>query len=246
MIDYTKTVITLATAVLGLTVTFAGTLVGANPTPTIIHLIGAAWVFLIVTIALALYVVGKLTGYLRGLRRTTHPAGLMCNLCYGALLAAMICFAIAGYLRMYAPAPAPAQTTGYLKKLGNIGPFDSGAVELCPPKHNGAACDSQADQAFAALPVAQMPSPPQFLFLVGSADRERLTQAALRIYGSNAGLARGRSEWVAQQLARRYPQVFAGAQFIPLYTGSNPFEHASQPDSPADRRVEIWAGSVGK
>jgi hypothetical protein len=74
MIDYTKTVITLATALLGFTVTFAGTLVGNSPRWFIVCLICVAWLALIVAIASAFWAVGVLTGYLRGTRDAPQPA----------------------------------------------------------------------------------------------------------------------------------------------------------------------------
>jgi len=247
MIDYIKTVITLASGILGFSVTFVNALVGTAPSRTVVHLVEAAWFFLIVTIASALFAVGSITGYLRGKRKETKPAPMLCNVSYFALGLALAFFALAGAARLNQltspPGPKPQQV-GFLTKLGTVGPFASGAATLCDVKATEVQCENQLKSAFAGVQFAQLPHTPGFLILIGSADRERLTPSALHRYGSNAGLARGRSEWVSQELAKRYPQAVQKAEVVSLYTGPNPFENAAQAKSDPDRRVEIWAGAT--
>jgi hypothetical protein len=246
MIDYTKTVITLATAVLGFTVTFAGTLVGNSPSWVIVGLICLAWVALIGAIATALWAVGVITGYLRGVRAVPQPAPALCNICYFALGLALVLFAIAGALRLIQGSPAPPlrpESHSYFRKLGNVGPFLSGVASLCEPKSSSEDCENRLNAAFEPLQLSKLPRAPELLVLVGSADRERLTRAAERQFGSNAGLARGRSEWVQRELVRHFPKNLQSTEFISIYTGPDPFTNAAQSKSELDRRVEVWAAA---
>jgi hypothetical protein len=58
---------------------------------------------------------------------------------------------------------------------------------------------------------------PMAMFVVGSTDRRNLKEKLELTYGGNAGLARGRSEYIAEKIGKRLP----GVKVLSLITGSS-------------------------
>lgn len=89
--DYTKTVVTVAAALLAFTGTFstADRLATAPIWPLLI-----CWVLLVLAIAAALYSAGKLTGFLMGGRSSSDVSLLMANFSYFFLFAAVVAFLV--------------------------------------------------------------------------------------------------------------------------------------------------------
>ena len=118
MHDYSKTVVTLASSILALTVTFGNSLAGKSPTTGMLTLLVLSWFFLIVTIAAALYVAGRLIGYLRGVRQSPAPAPFLCNVSYFSLFLALFFFGWSGLSRLIIrpeKKPEVPARQGYLK-----------------------------------------------------------------------------------------------------------------------------------
>jgi hypothetical protein len=86
------------------------------------------------------------------------------------------------------------------------------------------------------------------MLLVGSADKFRLRPRLLRIYGSNAGLARARAAWVEKQLADC--DAFLGGKAPPIVnvTSGNAVVGAEKTwtETAADRSVHVFGVWVEK
>jgi hypothetical protein len=81
------------------------------------------------------------------------------------------------------------------------------------------------------------------LVLVGSADKFELVSALRPRYGSNAGLARARADWVAKEITRRWPDPPAPvSQALALTVGPGQVgENLSPAQTGDDRGVAIHA-----
>ena len=81
---------------------------------------------------------------------------------------------------------------------------------------------------------------PMVIFVVGATDRRHLKGKLELTYGGNAGLARGRSEYIAEEIRRSFPAV----PVLSLITGSS--WHGSENDPKkegemaSDRSVTVY------
>lgn len=105
-------VITLATAALGLSVTFAGQLLGSRPAITQILLLGSVWLFLILSIALSVFSMVQMYGILKTEEEDTpvrkrgdfHNMEFTASSGFFALLAAVVLFGVLGISQFFSPA----------------------------------------------------------------------------------------------------------------------------------------------
>lgn len=90
--DYTKTVVTLAAAILAFTAAFASRVTVISNEVWISYVLYFAWLLLVVSIAAALFSAGRLTGYLSGNTTTPKSFLLWANISYFALFGAVLTF----------------------------------------------------------------------------------------------------------------------------------------------------------
>ena len=93
--DYTKTMVTVASALLAFTGTFAAT---GRSTYAPKQLLVLSWVLLVLSIAAALFSAGRLTGFLAGRRRDDAAFLLPANLSYFSFFGAVLAFLAFAYL----------------------------------------------------------------------------------------------------------------------------------------------------
>jgi outer membrane protein OmpA-like peptidoglycan-associated protein len=109
--DYSKTVVTLGSALLAVTVTFSGTILGKfNSTFQLCFLI-AAWLFLVIVIAFALKSIQHLINYLRvGQPQNANKSIFYANAAFGALVVSGACLlVVGGYYGMQTLSSLPAR-----------------------------------------------------------------------------------------------------------------------------------------
>jgi hypothetical protein len=90
--DYSKTVITLASALLALTATFGNQLLVASPHAWQRIVIGAALLLLVITIVSGVFAEAFLTTFLRGKAKTGNACLTWSLVALYSLIAAMLCF----------------------------------------------------------------------------------------------------------------------------------------------------------
>lgn len=105
--DFSKTVVTLATAVLAVTATFAGTLLGVHPSHLMVVLLLFSWLCLVSVFGLVFFITGDLTDFLRGIKPDTIRASKCCNLALPALVLAMGFLALIAVCRFWSETPQP-------------------------------------------------------------------------------------------------------------------------------------------
>jgi len=93
--DYTKTVITLATAILAFTITFATKLTGPAPDFYMKLLIALTWSVLVLAIIFGLWAAARLTNFLRG-KQTANACLFASNIAFFLLVLAGIMFVLIG------------------------------------------------------------------------------------------------------------------------------------------------------
>ena len=93
--DYTKTVITLATAILAFTITFATKLTGPAPDFYMKSLIASTWSVLVLAIIFGLWAAARLANFLRG-KQTEKSCLLASNIAFFLLVLAGIMFVLIG------------------------------------------------------------------------------------------------------------------------------------------------------
>ena len=86
--DYTKTVVTVASAFLAFTVTFYSQISDNGPR----WLLLLTWAMLVAAVAAALYSAGRLTSHLQSSRISVNPALLFANIAYFALFLGVASF----------------------------------------------------------------------------------------------------------------------------------------------------------
>jgi len=107
MIDYSKSIITLASSLLALTATFATSLLGTRPSRLSVIMLLISWGFLIAAIISAMLVSAYLTNFLRGTATNVGKAPLVSNICFFCLVLALLAFGVLGFLRLWPTATAP-------------------------------------------------------------------------------------------------------------------------------------------
>lgn len=92
---YTKTVISLSTAILAFTITFATKLTGPTPDFYMKLLITSTWSVLVLAIIFGLWAAAKLTNFLRG-KQEANPCLLASNIAFFLIVLAGIMFVLIG------------------------------------------------------------------------------------------------------------------------------------------------------
>ena len=93
--EYTKTIITLSTAILAFTITFSEKLTGSNPVASIKWLIGITWSLLVLAIIFGLLSAASLSNHLRK-KQESKTCILHANISFFLLVFAGILFVIIG------------------------------------------------------------------------------------------------------------------------------------------------------
>lgn len=192
--DYTKTVITVAAALLAFTGTFSTSdrMAAAPVWPLFL-----CWILLVIAIAAALFSVGRLTGFLKN-GKGSYTCLLAANISYFALFAAVLAF-LAFAMMATSKERVPVRQTAVSA---------SGQVELVqvgqsiPPFSSGFAHGTRGDyveSVCGARRTLQMLGSTSAI-VVGRHDREELSREVGTQFGSNAGLAQQRADWIAELL----------------------------------------------
>jgi flagellar motor protein MotB len=242
--DYTKTVVTLASALLAFTGTFSTSdRMAAGPRCPLF----LSWIALSIAIAAALYSAGQLTRVLKS-GKGAYCCLLCANISYFALFAGIILFLIFAVLateKQTIPPPPVAATAAAgsieLVEVGDTIPaFASGSATETSSEFAQAIC--KARQKLKELGSATA-------IVVGHHDREELTKTSAGRFASNIGLAQQRADWVAQMLqtegacdaspVKHVLAVIGGPRKTdPNIRAKGAALHAALAD---DRRVEIEA-----
>lgn len=191
--DYTKTVVTLASALLAFTGTFSTSeRMAAAPRWPLFF----CWGLLALAIAAALYSAGRLTGVLK-YRRGAYCCLLAANLSYFFLFGGILFFLLFAVLatgKPAAPPPTPSAATGAVELVpvaSAMPPFASGSAVATADEFTRAICEARRKLHELGSSTA---------IVVGHHDQEELSKRATRGGNSNIGLAQQRADWVAQQL----------------------------------------------
>lgn len=220
-IEALKQVLTLAGAVLALTITFLNDGLGeGKPSAHLQWLVPISWFLLMVVIwaawiamADAAVMIGTSNGVpfafgsIDGKPTTAKVLAIVAQLSFGLAMTCLTIFATANvpiFFRASGSGAAAIDTTSVdrlrpissatLRLVGTVGPFVTGHED----KLEG---DAAAPSELSAVLRKELDAAPMSrVVLVGVADKFPLRGALIVRYGSNAGLARARAEWVARQL----------------------------------------------
>lgn len=97
--DYSKTIITVASGFLAITVTFSGQIIGKNSNFVTIALLTITWLLLVVAVALAVAAAGFLVNYLK--KGVNKEICIFCNnAAFYALVFAGVSFLIFGFITL--------------------------------------------------------------------------------------------------------------------------------------------------
>lgn len=137
------------------------------------------------------------------------------------------------------PAPTSSSLDLSFKPFGSIQPFDSGKHELVS---NTPAYDILSNTIDRLVDCAKT-LPLLHLTLVGSTDKFELSAPLKRTYGSNAGLARARADWIAKKISDQWNGEKATFQSLSLTVGPAKVGNAviSPKQTGEDRSVTIHA-----
>ena len=241
--DYTKTVITVAAALLAFTGTFSTSdRMAAAP----VWLLFLSWILLVVAIAASLFSVGRLTGFLKN-GKGSYSCLLAANISYFALFAAVLAFllfAIIATRKKSDPptqAPSAAAATGTVKLVevgSSIPPFASGFASGPPDQIVTTICGAREMLQQLGSPTA---------IVIGHYDRTELSRRAERRFESNAGLAQQRADWIGGLLQDRGLCTAAPVMQVLTTIGGPRKTNLELNEDPADahkalaedRRVEV-------
>lgn len=249
-IEALKQVLVLAGAILTLTITFLKDALGdARSEARLQFLVPLSWILLLVVIWMAwitLATAARKIGtshedvpYVFAKGESTRFWAIAAQYCFGFALTALGIFAVSNfslYFRQAVPigtnAAAVATVAPFLEYLGRIGPFAVG-------RENTLETDAEGlNTLTAALSTRSSVSEISQVLVIGSADKLELTDRLRQTYGSNAGLARARAEWVADHL-----RDGTGQKLPSLVLTVGPREHGtslSRREMAPDRAVTIY------
>jgi hypothetical protein len=244
--EWCKTIITLGSALLGLTVTFSGPLL-AKATWGQLFWLRASWVLLLLAIALGTISYMFVIAYLRsGFTSKEHKAVLCANLAFPALVLAGFAILVFGWISVGRAAdpsiPKPevhihlAASPLSFEPVAQVGPFVTGKADALEAGA-GSAGVSELVKTFTERGKGRELL---YVLLVGSSDKFELGDPVKAEYGSNAGLARVRAEWVRERIARE----ISGRPFPALVLTVGPSRHGrhlSTGHTGPDRSVTVYA-----
>jgi hypothetical protein len=250
-IEALKQVLTLASAILALTVTFLKDALGeARAEARLQFLIPMSWFLLLVVIwtawitlataARAIGTSGQPIRYVFDKGTTARFWALVAEFSFVLALTALVAFAVANRSLYFRAPPKPAVTVAnpagpaptLFDYVGRIGPFQLGSENVLEPGAQG------PEGVTAELNVRGRSGEVAQIVLIGSVDKFALANRARAHYGSNVGLARARAEWAATRLLEGMVQR---APHVILTSG--PLEHGgslSQRDTALDRSVSVY------
>jgi hypothetical protein len=250
-IEALKQVLVLAGAILALTITFLKDALGDSRAEARLQfLIPISWTLLLIviwtawiTLATAARKIGTSSGavtYVFAKGETSRFWALVAQFCFGLALTALGMFAIVNfplYFRQQTSHETKTTNTSgptplLVDYLGRIGPFELGSEKVLE------AGTEVLTRLRAELNARSRSGEFTQVLLIGSADKFELTDRLRARYGSNAGLARARADWVAEQL------LDGTGQKVPhLVLTVGPLEHGtdlSRRDTAPDRSVGIY------